>query len=108
MITWMAIEACFLGLVLFLCYSAISLNNEQNKVLVQQSKDIAELQLQNYRLLEATTFLADKMTNIVGVIAEKAEWDKRVAEKIRQIDEFNRTTALLLIGYTNENAKAVP
>ena len=98
----MVIEACFLGLVLFLCFSTISTDTAQNKIITQQSADIADLSLQNMRLLDATTFLAERMTNMIDVISQKAEWDKRVAEKLREIDSFQRTAAALLIGHTNE------
>ena len=96
-----------MGLFLFLFYSAISTDAEQNRVIIQQSDDIAELQLQNYRLMEATTFLADKMTNVIDVIQQKADWDKQVAERLREQEQFNRTAAQLLTGYTNET-KTIP
>lgn len=107
-ITWLACETCIVGLLLFLAYSAISTDAEQNKVIVQQSNDIAELQLQNLRLMDGTTFLAEKMTNVIDVIQQKAEWDKLVAEKIREIEGFQRTAALLLMGYETNKSEIIP
>ena len=104
-IVWLV--AGFACTVLFLCYNSIITNTAQNKIITQQSADIANLSLQNMRLLDATTFLAEKMTNIVDVIAQKAEWDKKVAERLREQESFNRTVAQQLIGYTNET-KTVP
>ena len=90
MVTWMAIEAVVIIFLLFLFYNVISTDTAQNKILIQQSEDITNLQLQNYQLITATIFLAEKMTNIVDVIEQKAEWDEKVAEKIRQLDSLWR------------------
>jgi hypothetical protein len=57
--------------------------------------------------MEATTFLADKMTNVIDVIQQKADWDKQVAQRLREQEQFNRMAAQLLIGYTNET-KTIP
>jgi ABC-type protease/lipase transport system fused ATPase/permease subunit len=104
-IVWLV--AGFACVVLFLCYNSIITNTAQNKIITQQSKDIANLSLQNMRLLDATTFLAEKMTNMADVITQKAEWDKKVAERLREQEQFNRTAAQLLTGYTNET-KSIP
>jgi len=86
MMIWMAIEAVALAFLLFLCYTTIRTDTEQNKIFTQQSEDIAELQLQNYQLITDVSYLAERMTNLVDIIEQKAVWDEQVARKIRELD----------------------
>ena len=59
---------------------------------------VKELKRQNQILIEANHTLSEGLSQLADKIIEKGEWDKKVAEKIRELDSAVKTS----YGQTNQ------
>ena len=95
-------------IALFLIFLALLFVDYSNSMAITKlTYEVRVLGTNNIQLIQLNEYLSERIGDMADIIIEKAEWDKQVAERLREQELFNRTVSQRLIGYTNET-KTIP